>query len=119
MLNFFLAGGFPMWFTLIFGVLAMVAAGSFVRRGRPKSLAVVRALTAATAFIAIAGTSADFTAAMWKIARRFGDEPKVYLIVMQGLGEAATPITLGFALLSMAWLLVAVGVRRHEDPPTR
>ena len=115
MVAFFVAGGWSMWFTLLFGVLAVVSAGFFVRRGQKRHLAVLRALTAATAFMSVAGCAADFSAVMWKVPKLFGDDPKLPLIVMQGLGEAVTPATLGFSLLSVAWLLVAVGVRRADD----
>ena len=114
MVNFFLAGGFPMWFTLLFSVLALVTAGTFVRRGQPRSIAVLRALTAATVFVSLGGATADFSAVMWKAAR--GGHPDLPLFVMQGLGEAVTPVTLGFSLISIAWLLVAVRLRRSDEP---
>ena len=42
--------------------------------------------------------------------------PDMPLIVMYGLGEAVTPAVLGFTALSLAWMFVAVGMRRIQEP---
>jgi len=57
----------------------------------------------------------NFTAVMWFASRQRAEAaPELVFDVMQGLGEAVTPLILGSGLLSIAWLLVALGVRRHD-----
>ncbi len=45
---------------------------------------------------------------------QWANDPKVGLIVLQGLGESLAPLVLGCGLLAAAWLLAAVGGRRAE-----
>jgi hypothetical protein len=115
MLKLIIAGGWGMSFVILFALLNLAAAIGFAWRGKKRTLAVLRALTATTVFMIFASIAANFTAVMWNAPRAFADDPKLPLIIMQGLGEVVTPATLGFSLLSMAWLIVAVGLRRFDD----
>ena len=113
MVAFMKAGGWSMWIVLIFGIGSLVAAGFFVFRRDLGKLALVRALTLATVFAIAAGLCANVAAVMTGAAE-FTDVP-VHLIVMQGLAESLAPGVLGFTMLSISWLLVAVGTRRAQD----
>jgi hypothetical protein len=115
--RFFLAGGFPMWIVTIFGVACLVTAIRFALRADARKLAVVRALTWATVFAILSGVLSDFMAVMWKVPENpeWANSPELHLIIMVGLGEAVTPGVLGFTLLALAWLFVAIGTRRLQD----
>jgi hypothetical protein len=107
------AGGWSMWFVLLFAIGALVAAGLFVARADLRKLALVRALTWATLLSIASGLCANFAAVMHFAANN--DPPDLHKVIMQGLAEAVTPGVLGFTMLSISWLLVAVGTRRVQD----
>jgi len=113
MVEFMKAGGWSMWLVLIFGLATLVAAAVFVFRRDLGKLALVRALTLATVFAVATGLCGNVAAVMHYAA---GDtDAPVHVVVMQGLAESLTPGVLGFTLLSISWLLVAVGTRRAQD----
>lgn len=115
--RFFMAGGYPMWIVTIFGVACLVTAVRFALRADARKLAIVRALTWATIFAILSGVLSDFMTVMWKVpgTPEWAHDPDLHLIVMMGLGEAVTPGVLGFSLLSLVWLFVAIGTRRLQD----
>jgi hypothetical protein len=113
MVEFMMAGGWSMWIVLIFGLATLVAAAVFVFRRDLGKLALVRALTLATVFAVCTGLCANVAAVMTHAAGRT-DIP-VHVMVMQGLAESLAPGILGFTMLSVGWLLVAVGTRRAQD----
>jgi hypothetical protein len=112
MITLFVACGFPMWIVTALAVACLVTAGRFAVRGEPRHLAVVRALTWALVFSVLSGVVSNFLAVMWKVPRHPDWSKEPLFPVMQGLGEAVVPAILGFTALSVAWILVAVGVRR-------
>jgi len=112
MLDFFRAGGFSMIFVLMFGALAVAAAARFGLRPDARRVDAVRALTLATLLSVGSGTFSDIAAVCSKVPERFADHPKIHLVVMEGIGESMSPGILGFSLLSVAWLIMAVGHRR-------
>jgi hypothetical protein len=121
-IEFLKAGGFPIFIVILCGGAGLVAAVRFLLKADERKLAIIRALTWATTFSVAAAVTADITAVMWKVPRFFADAPPgtdlpdLRLIIMEGLGEALTPAILGFTMLTLCWLLVAVGARRLNDP---
>ena len=109
MIDFFRAGGFPMWVVLALGAAALVSSFALLREADPRRLGVVRAFAWSTAFAAIGGTATDLIAVFHTLARHpeLGDDA-----LHQGLAEALSPLVLGANILSVAWLVVAVAVRR-------
>ena len=74
---------------------------------RPMSVATVFAIAAAMA----AGLATSLTNAAGSPGGLAGQEAIARLLA--GLAEAMVPPLVGFALLSVAWLLVSIGVRRQ------
>ena len=74
---------------------------------RPMSSATVSAIAAAMA----AGLATSLTNAAGSPSGLAGQEAITRLLA--GLAEAMVPPLLGFALLSVSWLLVSIGVRRQ------
>ena len=107
------AGGWSMWFVLILGLGALATAVLFAARRRIAVLALVRAFTLATVFAIASGLCANVAAVMKHASEYVG--PDMVFAVMQGLAESLAPGILGFTMLSISWLLVAVGTRRAED----
>ena len=114
MMEFFAAGGWPMIVVLLFGALTLVGAGAFFHKPEERHIGMIRGLSVATVFSVLCGVCADLATVFTKVPStpEWAQSPDLPLIVMQGLGESLTPAILGFSLLSLAWLVTAVGVRR-------
>lgn len=113
---FFQSGGVPMFFILAFGVLALGMAARFAWRPEARIRAVAEALARATLFSVGSGTFAALGAVFSQVPAHdeWAHSPDLPLIVMTGLGESMAPGILGFSLLSLTWLLLAVGARRQD-----
>jgi hypothetical protein len=112
MMRFIIGGGWPMIALIALGIPLLVAAAKFAKSASPQGLSVIRTLTAAMIFMAIAGVTSDLAA----VGRGIADNPDwlkdALPYVLAGFAEAMAPATLAFPLLSIAWILVAFGVRR-------
>jgi predicted metal-binding membrane protein len=80
----------------------------------PKRVEAVRSLTWATLFSIAASVVAGFSAVGSKIPANpeWAASPKIHLIIMEGISESLAGGILGFALLSLTWMVMAVGHRR-------
>ena len=105
-------GGFPMFFLLAFGLAALAFAVRFAVAPSQRAFKTAAALSAATAFAAITG----ICAALAKVAHHAPDFPKGTLaeVVLIGIGESLSPGILGFTMLSLVALIMALGVWRHN-----
>lgn len=110
-------GGFPMWFILAFGIVALGAAARFAIRPAREQLAFVRAMSAAALYATLAGTAAALGSTFLHVAgvEQMRTDPQWALIIVQGLGESMSPGIMGFALLALTSLLVAVGAGRVPE----
>ena len=116
MMEFMRAGGVGIWIVTLFGLLALFGAGRFAWRADPDRLRGVVALTWATVFAIASAVSANLASVCWKVPNRpeWAQSPEMPLIVMTGIAESLTPAILGFTVLGVVWLLVAVGHRRLD-----
>lgn len=105
-------GGFPMWFILAFGIIALVFAALAVARPERRRLAFVKGMIATTLGSTLAGTAAALGAVFHHVPERFADRPDWPLLVLTGLGEAMAPAIMGFAFCTLACLLGAVAAGR-------
>ncbi len=114
MMEFFAAGGWSMIVVLLFGALTLGGAAAFFRKPDQRRVGTIRGLSVATVFAVLCGICADLAAVFTKVPNNpeWAHSPDLPLIVMTGLGESLAPAILGFSLLSLAWLVTAVGVRR-------
>ena len=104
-------GGIPMWFVLAFGLAALGAAVQYAIRGAPRSLAFARWMMLATGLSVVDGTAADLGATFAYVSAH-ASEPGWHAALFEGLAESTSPAILGFALLALAAMFVAVGRRR-------
>ena len=106
-------------FVAIVGLAALVTAIRFVLRPTEHGLAVVRPLSAATTFATLGAFLHGVATALVNVVRGLEQAPdvaatsKAWTLFLAGLAEATVPLILAFALLAVAWLLVAVGLRRQ------
>ncbi len=115
MVEFMRAGGWSMWFVLILGLGSLASAILFAARRRLGVLALVRALSLATVFAIASGLCANVAKVMTYASRDELAVREAAQAIMIGLAESVAPGILGFTMLSISWLLVAVGTRRAQD----
>jgi hypothetical protein len=117
-------GGFPIWFVLLFGFISLGAAGFFVFRPDRRQLGLVIGMSLATFFSILNGIVADLATVGhsanvgWDKYVAEGGLPIIPRMVSQGFAESLSPGIIGFTLLSLTWLVAAVGLRRMTSPTT-
>jgi hypothetical protein len=104
-----------MWAILLFGLVDLVAAGAFARRGQLQLLPLIGALSIAVLCSIGAGTLADLAAVGVHIndTPEWANSPKIHLLVLQGIAESMAPGIMGFSVLSLVALACALGFRRR------
>lgn len=107
------------WFVVIVGLATLAMAIKFALRPAERSLAILRPLCAATAFSSLAAFLMGLANGLVFLSRsleRASDgaaSARVWPVFIAGLAESPAALVLGFAVLSVVWLLVAVGMRRQ------
>lgn len=110
-------GGFPVFFLLAFGLLAMGFAVRFALAPSRRAFKTTLALCAATALTSINGIFAALSAVGHQVPEYVARHPQTSLAeaALLGFGEAMSPGILGFTVLSLIALILALGVYR-QDP---
>jgi hypothetical protein len=89
----------------------LVLAGFYVFRPSERLLALMRPLTLASVFAAVANTVLGLVNSLVYVSRQA--EPVSINVLAAGLAESLVVAFLSFGCLSAAWLAVAVGMRRQ------
>jgi hypothetical protein len=98
--------------TLTLDFVPLVMAVVFVIRPTERHLALMRPLSLAGLFAAIAGGIVGFINVLGFVWTR-ELTPETYRVMAVGAAESLVPVFVGFASLTVAWLLVAVGMGRQ------
>ncbi len=112
-------GIFIVLFVAIVGLAGLWTAIRFARHPTEHGLALLRPLSAATTFATLGAFLHGVATALVNAVDRLeaatdaAATAKVWPLFMAGLAEATVPLILAFALLAVAWLLAAVGLRRQ------
>ncbi len=109
-----LEGGWPMWFTLFFGLISLGAAARFAKSADRRQLGFLVGMSLATFFSVLSGIVADLAAVGHNLNERwdqYQDFP-IIRIVGQGIAESMSPGIMGFTMLSLTWMIAAVGLSR-------
>ena len=114
MLEFFKAGGVPMFGVLVCGLAALVAAIRFAMSPDRRKVSAVVALSVAALSSSVLGFVTDLNAVGAAIQKveEFQKFDVLPFILIQGFRESLSPLILGLALLTVIWLVMAVGFRR-------
>ena len=99
--------------TLILSVVPLVMAIVYVVRPTEKHLALMRPLSLAGLFAALAGGALGFINVLRFVWMR-ELTPETYRVMSVGAAESLVSMFVGFASLAAAWLLVAVGMGRQS-----
>ncbi len=108
------AGGVPGIFVLVFGLLALVTAALQAHRPQARRAEIARQLSRATHIAVGAGVASDLASVFLHVTGReeWAHGPDLHLLVMLGLAESMAPAIMGFTLLSLTAMLLAIGARR-------
>jgi hypothetical protein len=104
---------------LLVGLATIVAAAHFAFRPAERTLAVVRPLCAATTYASIVSFCAGVVNGLVAITRQFDGaaDPaataRIWRMAVSGFAESPVALIVGFGIVTVAWLLVAVGLRRQ------
>jgi hypothetical protein len=100
---------------LVSGVGALGTAIAYAVHPSESKLALMRPLSLASIFGALCSFSGGVATVLQGLAVSIptGREPVDVGAVLMGFRETAVPIFVAFAFLSVAWLLVALGMRRQ------
>ena len=98
---------------LVGGVGVLGTAIAYAIRPTEQKLMLMRPLSLAAIFAAICSSSVGLASALRGVAEAGGFGPHGIGPLMAGLSESLIPPFVAFAFLAVAWLLVAVGMRRQ------
>ena len=108
--------GYLMWFAVLAGgVGGLGTAILYVIRPTEGTLALLRPFSLAAIFAAVSSSAAGCAIVLQGLAAS-GPHPNMSLVLM-GWAETLVPVYVSFGFLGVAWLLVAVGMRRAESRP--
>lgn len=115
MIRFMLAGGFNMGVLAILAIPTLWTAVRFARNADPQRLSILRALTLAIVFATITGFITGVVATCHYVA----GNPEVLKdplpILLLGFAESCANLILGGGIVTLTWILIAVGVRRMPN----
>jgi len=117
MIEFMRAGGWGMGLVLLLGAATLVTAVLFARQPDERRMSMIRALSVASGFSILTAVSSNIAAVMYKVPELFAGKAAdaMLRVAMVGVGESLSPVILGGAFLTLAWLVAAVGMRRLSD----
>lgn len=99
---------------LVSGVGALGMAIAYAIRPTERRLALMRPLSLASIFAAICSFSQGMAQVLQGVGASAPFDAMDVGRVFMGLAETFVPLFVAFAFLAVAWLLVAVGLRRQE-----
>jgi len=106
-------------FVALVALGALATATRFAIRPTEGGLAVLRPLSAATTFAALCAFLLGVATALVNVIQKLeeADGPAAtaaaWRMFLGGLAEGIVPVGVAFALLAVAWLLAAVGLRKQ------
>jgi hypothetical protein len=117
MLTLVREGGFPIWFVLAFGGLSLLCSGRYAVTPNNRRLRLAGALGLTTFLATITAVCADLAMVGHHAPAFLAQHPdmQLYVVVLQGGAESLSPSIVGFSLLTLSALLVALGCHRDLD----
>jgi hypothetical protein len=105
-------------FFALVALATLAMAAYFSVRPTERTLGIVRPLCAATTYSALAAFFAGVTNGLFAVSRLTDGSSgpaagRLWPVIVGAFAESPIPLVAGFAVVSVAWLLVAVGLRRH------
>jgi hypothetical protein len=101
--------------TLVVGFVPLVMAVVYVVRPTERHLALMRPLSLSGLFAGVTGGVLGFINVLRLVWMR-DLTAQTFKVMAVGAAESLVPVFVGFACLTVAWLLVAVGMGRRGTP---
>jgi hypothetical protein len=115
MLTLIRNGGFPMFFILAFGMVALLSSAWYAYRPNARSLAFAEWMGRTTLFATLLGLASDLGEVFSHVSRAIEQSAATWpRDLVEGCAESMSPPIMGFAFLAMTALLTSVG--RARDP---
>jgi hypothetical protein len=116
MMTLFREGGFPMWFLLVFGALSLISSARFALRPAASRLRLAAALSLATLFTVLTAIAAALATVGQQAPGYLAQHPEQTLatVLLQGFAESMSPAILGFTMLTLVALFIALGCYRDS-----
>lgn len=112
MLTLIRYGGFPIYFVLAFGAVALGTAARYAFAPTRTRRRFVEQMARATLFSTLAAVAADLATVGVNVNDRWDEwSRQLGRVLCQGVAESLSPAIIGFPLLALVALLVAVGSR--------
>ena len=111
--NWFREGGFPMWITLVFGLLAIGSAARYALRPWRRHLPPMISLAAMTLFSGVFGLVTGLIKSLHALPQVGPDQRWIWLV---GLGESLQNVAFAMALVGVAALAAILGTWRLSGP---
>ena len=104
-----------MWFAVVVsGLGAFGVAVAYAHRPTERKLMLMRPLSLASVFSAIGSLTAGMATILKGAAATGNWGGHAFSNLLFGCAEALIPMFVAFSFLAVAWLLVAVGMRRQD-----
>jgi hypothetical protein len=100
---------------LVLGLVCFGVAVSFMLKPSEVKLGFIRPLSVATTYASIVGVVTGLAVSLARISGLLGNGSAagVSAEFLGGISEALVPSIIGFTLLTVSWIAVALGMRRH------
>lgn len=117
MLTLVQEGGFPIWFVLAFGGLSLLCSGRYALSPSARRLRLAGALGLTTFLATITAVCADLAMVGHHGPAYLAGHPdmRLYAFALQGGAESLSPSIVGFSMLTVCALLVALGCHRELE----
>lgn len=107
-------GGFPMFFVVGFGAIALGTAFWYALRPDARHEGFIKWMSIATLMAILNGFCSDLATVARFLAESEMAPDRRVLIFFEGFAESMSPGILGFAFLALTALLTAIGRRRRD-----
>jgi hypothetical protein len=102
--------------TMLMAFVPLVVAVAYVIDPKERTMALMRPISLAAIFSALTGLTKGGIAVLTGIARSGAVERQAWGAIAAGSAESLVMVFVGFGCLTVAWLLVAFGMRRSDYP---
>lgn len=99
--------------SLLLACSPLVMAVAYAIKPSERRLALMRPISLAGLFAALTGGVLGFLNVLRYFGVRSDGSPEIYRVMAVGAAESLVSVFIGFACLTVAWLLVAVGMGRQ------
>lgn len=114
MVEFFKNGGFGMWPVLVFGLITVATAGYYAFRAQAQVKGFIEWMSRTVLFASLTGTITGIATTLGYVTSDKCPRSELTVTTMMGIRESLSNAIMGFAFLTVIFLLTAIGQRRLD-----